>query len=78
MPSNFASLCYRKLVKNLWMGYFHASDQKKSEVVQLMGKILGFSQEELDQVCCELPLSPHTLWSYYIGSHVLKASTVRN
>lgn len=55
MPSNFASLCYRKLVKNLWMGYFHASDQKKSEVVQLMGKILGFSQEELDQVCCELP-----------------------
>lgn len=38
----------RNLVKNLVLGYIHASDRKKPEVVQLIHKILDFSPEELE------------------------------
>ena len=48
---------YRNLVKNLVMGYFHASEHKKPEVVQLIGKILEFTQEELDQVHMNIGLT---------------------
>ena len=41
----------RSLVKNLVLGYLHAPDRKKSEVLSLISKILDFTQEELDQVC---------------------------
>ena len=43
-------LFFRNLVKNLVMGYVHASDHKKTEVLQLIGKILDFTPNELDQV----------------------------
>ena len=78
-PTNFDRPQYyytcRKLVKNLLMGYFHASEHKRPEVAQLMGKILGFTREELDQVCCApcklSPAPPCThyhnipLWSFF-------------
>ena len=35
-------------MKNLVLGYIHANDRKKPEVVQLIHKILKFSPEELD------------------------------
>ena len=35
-------------MKNLVLGYIHASDRKKPEVVQLIHKILDFSPEELE------------------------------
>ncbi len=38
---------YRALVKNLVLGYVHTTDAKKPEVLQLMGKILGFTEDEL-------------------------------
>ena len=38
-------------MKNLVLGYLHAPDRKKPEVLSLISKILGFTQEELDQVC---------------------------
>ena len=38
-------------MKNLVLGYLHAPDRKKQEVLSLISKILGFTQEELDQVC---------------------------
>ena len=41
----------RSLVKNLVLGYLHAPDRKKQEVLSLISKILGFTEEELDQVC---------------------------
>lgn len=39
----------RALVKNLVLGYVHSPDAKKPEVLQLIGKILYFSEEELSQ-----------------------------
>ena len=39
-------------MKNLVLGYLHAPDHKKQEVLSLISKILGFTQEELDQVLC--------------------------
>ena len=44
------SLCIRCLVKNMVLGYVHATNRKKPEVLQLISRILDFSQEELDQV----------------------------
>ena len=35
-------------MKNLVLGYIHANERKKPEVVQLIHKILEFSPEELE------------------------------
>ena len=43
----------RNLVKNLVLGYVHAIDGKKPEVLKLVSKILGFSEEELAQALGE-------------------------
>ena len=40
---------HRSLVKNLVLGYIHTTDRKKPEVLQLIGKILEFSPEELEE-----------------------------
>ena len=37
-------------MKNLVLGYLHAPDRKKPEVLGLISKILGFTPEELYQV----------------------------
>lgn len=42
---------HRSLVKNLVLGYLHAPNPKKPEVLRLISKILGFTSEELHQVC---------------------------
>lgn len=39
----------RNLVKNLVLGYLHASDSKKPEVLHLVSKILSVSDDELTQ-----------------------------
>lgn len=36
-------------MKNLVIGYVHATKQKKPEVLHLIAKILDFSPEELEQ-----------------------------
>lgn len=36
-------------MKNLVLGYIHATDVKKSEVLHLIAKILEFTENELDQ-----------------------------
>lgn len=52
----------RNLVKNLVLGYVHASQTKKVEVLQLIAKILEFSVSELEQAC-----SGHTKGSWLGG-----------
>ena len=47
----YVCISTRSLVKNLVLGYLHAPDRKKTEVLSLISKILDFTQEELDQVC---------------------------
>ena len=44
------SILHRQLVKNLFLGYLSSHEGKKMDVVKLIGKILEFSQQELDQV----------------------------
>lgn len=36
-------------MKNLVLGYVHAADHKKNEVLHLISKILEFTDDELDQ-----------------------------
>ena len=36
-------------MKNLVLGYIHAADLKKTEVLHLIAKILEFTEDELDQ-----------------------------
>ena len=44
----FCCCLHRNLVKNLVLGYIHANDRKKPEVVQLIHKILEFTPDELE------------------------------
>ena len=47
---------HRYLIKNIIMTYFIASDKKKPDIIQLLAKILHFTDQELDQVKTELSL----------------------
>ncbi|NXU54213.1 TRIPB protein, partial [Turnix velox] len=41
------------LMRNLFVGHFHTPKNKRSEVLRLMGSILGIKKEELDQLLYE-------------------------
>ncbi|NXN36582.1 TRIPB protein, partial [Rhinoptilus africanus] len=41
------------LMRNLFIGHFHTPKNKRTEVLRLMGSILGIKKEELDQLLCE-------------------------
>ncbi|NXC40307.1 TRIPB protein, partial [Penelope pileata] len=41
------------LMRNLFIGHFHTPKNKRSEVLRLMGSILGMKKEELDQLLSE-------------------------
>ena len=41
-------------MKNLLLGYFHTPENKRPEVVRVLGNLVGFSQDELDEVSCFL------------------------
>ncbi|NXY19721.1 TRIPB protein, partial [Atrichornis clamosus] len=41
------------LMRNLFIGHFHTSKNKRPEVLRLMGSILGIKKEELDQLLSE-------------------------
>ena len=50
MLATFYLFC-RDLVKNLVLGYLHASEGKRVEVLHLIAKILEFSANEVEQAC---------------------------
>ena len=37
-------------MKNLLLGYFHTPENKRPEVVRVLGNLIGFSQDEINQV----------------------------
>ena len=37
-------------MKNILLGYFHTPENKRSEVVRVLGHLVGFSQDEIDEV----------------------------
>ncbi|XP_064860474.1 thyroid receptor-interacting protein 11-like [Oncorhynchus nerka] len=39
----------RALMRNLFMGYFHTPKDKRSEVLRLMGSVLGLDKDEVNQ-----------------------------
>ena len=41
---------FRPLMKNLLLGYFHTPENKRPEVVRVLGNLIGFSQDEISQV----------------------------
>lgn len=40
----------RVLMKNLYLGYFHTPRNKRSEVLRLMGNVLGLDRDEVTEV----------------------------
>ncbi|XP_065056179.1 thyroid receptor-interacting protein 11-like isoform X1 [Rhopilema esculentum] len=40
----------KPLMKNLLMGYFHTPENKRPEVVRILGNLIGFSQDEINEV----------------------------
>ncbi len=41
---------HRVLMKNLYLGYFHSPRNKRSEVMRLMGNVLGLDRDEVSEV----------------------------
>ncbi|KTF74970.1 hypothetical protein cypCar_00018394 [Cyprinus carpio] len=39
------------LMKNLYLGYFHTPRNKRSEVLRLMGNVLGLDRDEVTEAC---------------------------
>lgn len=37
-------------MKNLYLGYFHTPQNKRSEVLRLMGNVLGLDRDEVGEV----------------------------
>ncbi|TRY86805.1 hypothetical protein DNTS_020526 [Danionella cerebrum] len=57
------------LMKNLYLGYFHTPRNKRSEVLRLMGNVLGLDRDEVDQLLQEEGKSGMTGWvSSWLGN----------
>ena len=41
---------FRDMVRSLLLGYFHAPASQRSDVLLVMGRVLNFSQVEIEQV----------------------------
>jgi chromosome segregation ATPase len=53
MTSSNEAKVDKVVIKNLFLGYFHTPTNKRREVLQLIGKVLNFSQEEMAQASSE-------------------------
>lgn len=47
---HYHSITSRPLMKNLLLGYFHAPENKRPEVIRVLGNLVGFSQDEINEV----------------------------
>jgi len=41
----------RIIIKNLLLGYFHTPPSKRHEALQVIGQVLSYSRDELQEVC---------------------------
>ncbi|XP_036431079.1 LOW QUALITY PROTEIN: thyroid receptor-interacting protein 11 [Colossoma macropomum] len=57
------------LMKNLFLGYFHTPRNKRSEVLRLMGNVLGLEQDEVEKILDDEGKKGMTGWvSGWLGS----------
>ncbi|XP_056108990.1 thyroid receptor-interacting protein 11 [Rhinichthys klamathensis goyatoka] len=62
------------LMKNLYMGYFHTPRNKRSEVLRLMGNVLGLDRDEVCELLQEEGKSGMTGWvSSWLGGRAVQS-----
>ncbi|XP_052007166.1 thyroid receptor-interacting protein 11 [Xyrauchen texanus] len=62
------------LMKNLYLGYFHSPRNKRSEVLRLMGNVLGLDRDGVDQLLQEEGKSGMTGWvSSWLGGRAVQS-----
>ncbi|CAM4726205.1 unnamed protein product [Leuciscus chuanchicus] len=62
------------LMKNLYMGYFHTPRNKRSEVLRLMGNVLGLDRDEVGELLQEEGKSGMTGWvSSWLGGRAVQS-----
>jgi len=43
-------MCFRIIIKNLLLGYFHTPSSKRHEALQVIGQVLSYSRDEMKEV----------------------------
>ncbi|XP_052428107.1 thyroid receptor-interacting protein 11-like [Carassius gibelio] len=62
------------LMKNLYLGYFHTPRNKRSEVLRLMGNVLGLDRDEVSELLQEEGKSGMTGWvSSWLGGRAVQS-----
>uniref|UniRef100_A0A673H3Z4 Thyroid receptor-interacting protein 11-like n=1 Tax=Sinocyclocheilus rhinocerous TaxID=307959 RepID=A0A673H3Z4_9TELE len=62
------------LMKNLYLGYFHTPRNKRSEVMRLMGNVLGLDRDEVAELLQEEGKSGMTGWvSGWLGGRAVQS-----
>ncbi|XP_059421982.1 thyroid receptor-interacting protein 11-like [Carassius carassius] len=62
------------LMKNLYLGYFHTPRNKRSEVLRLMGNVLGLDRDEVSELLQEEGKSGVTGWvSSWLGGRAVQS-----
>uniref|UniRef100_A0A672P4S7 Thyroid receptor-interacting protein 11-like n=1 Tax=Sinocyclocheilus grahami TaxID=75366 RepID=A0A672P4S7_SINGR len=62
------------LMKNLYLGYFHTPQNKRSEVLRLMGNVLGLDRDEVSELLQEGGKSGVTGWvSSWLGGRAVQS-----
>lgn len=62
------------LMKNLYLGYFHTPRNKRSEVLRLMGNVLGLDRDEVCELLQEEGKSGMTGWvSSWLGGRAVQS-----
>lgn len=62
------------LMKNLYLGYFHTPQNKRGEVLRLMGNVLGLDRDEVGQLLKEEVKSGMTGWvSSWLGGRAVQS-----
>lgn len=62
------------LMKNLYLGYFHTPQNKRGEVLRLMGNVLGLDRDEVSQLLQEEVKSGMTGWvSSWLGGRAVQS-----
>ena len=47
---SYEIMCFRIIIKNLLLGYFHTPPSKRHEALQVIGQVLSYSRDEMKEV----------------------------
>ena len=62
--------CYRSLIRNLLEKYFQAPEDKRADIVKVIGGLLGMPHDQTRQVCLSQQFTILQFYNFLCNSHL--------